>query len=67
LPDQGIGHLPGIPAPGFPLYLFQRMPLQSLMLPLLKNQLHSFRFAAFLQQIFKPHVKACLPDGRPAA
>jgi hypothetical protein len=43
------------------------MPLQSLVRPLLKNQLHPFRFAAFLQQIFKPLVKACLPDARPAA
>jgi len=34
---------------------------------MLKNQLHSFRSAAFLQQIFKPPVKACLPDARPAA
>jgi hypothetical protein len=43
------------------------MPLKSLVRPLLKNQLHSFPFAAFFQQIFMPLVKACLPDARPAA
>jgi hypothetical protein len=41
------------------------LPLQSLMLPLLKNQLHSFRVAAFLQQIFNPHGKS-LPAGCPS-
>jgi hypothetical protein len=30
--------------------------------PSLKNQLPLFRPVAFSQQIFKPRIKACLPD-----
>jgi hypothetical protein len=58
----------GIPKrPGFSLYLFQRMPLQSLMLPCLKISFIHFALLHSFSKFLTRTVKASLPDAHPNA